>query len=425
MRFDEEALLPAPSDTPLESRQPEYIPPPRGNATPPSAATGCYGQEECWPDGGPPCYGPSERFWIRADYMMWWTSGTELPPLVVAGPPGTPATQIEVVYGDSTVLTGGRTAVRTTIGGWLDRCQRWAIEADWLYLSGMKNHFEDTTTTGLQVGRPLYDLENNVLSYELADWVAVDGEDYFNSMGLWFRYNLCCSDPCCEDCCASCDSCGEVGCGGSCEPACGTGCAPCRSCRTDLLVGYRYYTLGDRLSIHEALTTQTPAASFDIIDSFRTRNEFHGVDVGLSTQWQRGCWGLSVLAKMALGNSRQIAYINGVTRQTTQGVTNTYDNGIYATLSNMGTYTRDQFTIIPQLSLELSCQLTCRLRGYVGYNILYWAPVWRAGDQVDLFIDPRNWAPLPQPDRLPLPTFPGQYSNFWAQGVNAGLELRF
>jgi hypothetical protein len=445
VKYERYAKIPPASDSPAETEQLEKIPPPRAMTPTPERDQypypdqgpcmdqgSCMDQgpcmEECPMDCEIPCGAPG-RFWFRADFMMWWTNGTELPPLVVAGPPNTPATEIEVTYGDSTVLTGGRPAVRTTFGGWLDRRHRWGIEADWLYLSGMSNHFEQSTQPGTQVGRPLYDLEKNVLAYELADSVVVDGEDYFNSTGFWLRYNLCC----CENCCGTCDGCEEAGCeagcGGCGGPECGTCCDPCglHYCRADLLVGYRYYVLGDKLSIHETLGTQTPAAFFDITDTFRTHNEFHGAEIGLSGELRRGRWGFNVLTKMAVGSARQRAYIDGVTHQTTSQGTATYNNGIYATIPNMSgsPYTRDQFTVIPELRLELSYQMTCRLRTYVGYDLLYWAPIWRAGDQIDLYIDPRNFAPLPQTGRLPLPTFPGQYSSFLAQGLNVGLELRF
>ena len=400
-----------------------------GRVSAPAAEGANLVTEQCDETGctfeGVPLCSPPGRFWIRADWMMWWTSGTALPPLVVAGPPGTPAAQIDVVYGDETVLTGGRSAVRMTIGGWLDGCHRWGIEADWLTLGGTSSHFDQSTTSTTQVGRPLYDLEKNTLSYELADFVAVDDSDYFNSTGVWLRYNLCCCGNCGE-CCNSCDS------GCSSGPECGNCCDSCNQfyCRTDLLVGYRNYVLGDSLSIHETLNETTPVpTNFSITDSFRTRNEFNGNEIGLSTEMHRGRWGLNILAKMALGNTHQRAYINGFTQQTTQQngqtVVNNYDNGIYATLSNINTYTRDQFTVIPQLAVEMSYQLTCRLRGYVGYDLLYWSSIWRAGDQIDLYIDPSNWPPTPLPNRLPLPTFPGQNSNFWAQGLNLGLELRF
>ncbi len=94
--------------------------------------------------------------------------------------------------------------------------------------------------------------------------------------------------------------------------------------------------------------------------------------------------------------------------------------------TNSGIYTQDQFVVIPQLGLELGYQVTCHTRAYLGYNILYWGNVMRAGDQIDRNIDPRNWANAPDAaNALPFPQFLNRCSSFWAQGINLGVEVRF
>ena len=37
------------------------------------------------------------EYWLRADYLMWWTNGTRLPPLVTTSPQGTPVAQAGVL----------------------------------------------------------------------------------------------------------------------------------------------------------------------------------------------------------------------------------------------------------------------------------------------------------------------------------------
>ena len=98
--------------------------------------------------------------------------------------------------------------------------------------------------------------------------------------------------------------------------------------------------------------------------------------------------------------------------------------GVLALGTNSGTFTGDTFTMIPQLGLELGFQVNCHWRAYVGYDILYWGSVVRAGEQIDLNIDPRNIPPTQDP-ALPFPAFPGRTTSFWAQGVNVGTEFRF
>ena len=80
--------------------------------------------------------------------------------------------------------------------------------------------------------------------------------------------------------------------------------------------------------------------------------------------------------------------------------------------TNSGTYQRDEFTVIPQLGLELGYQVNCHWRAYIGYNLLYWGSVARAADQIDLNVDPRNFPPITQPG-LPFPQFPGKTDSFW------------
>jgi hypothetical protein len=198
-------------------------------------------------------------------------------------------------------------------------------------------------------------------------------------------------------------------------------------CRTDLLIGYRHYLLGDNLAISEDIFDNRFQSRFQITDYFRTRNEFNGTEIGLNTELRRARWSLGLTAKMAMGNSRETANINGTTTINNGITTVTYPEGIYAVQSNSGVHVHDQFVIIPQFAAEVGCQVTCRWRAFVGYNILFWAPVMKAGDQIDLNIDPRNWPP-PDPalgTPTPFPAYLARQTTFWAQGINVGAEYRF
>ncbi|MGA2059692.1 MAG: BBP7 family outer membrane beta-barrel protein [Thermoguttaceae bacterium] len=386
------------------------------------------GEPGCTCDGVPLC-SPPGRFWIRGDWMMWWTNGSNLPPLVTTSPQGTPQAQAgvlgqpgtSILLGNSTVYTDGRPGVRITFGGWLDCCHRWGLEADWLTLGGKSTDYVASSTGNPILARPFFDVEFNRQDSQLKAYpgvvtgsVDVIGNDSFESVGMTLRYNLCCNS--CGECCA--ETC-DAGCGAQC-------CNPCclNYCRTDLLIGYRHYSMGDNLSIGEDIFDTQVNSHFQITDIFDTRNEFNGTEIGLNTELRRGRWSLGLLAKMAMGNNHETAIINGTTTINNGQTTITYPEGIYAGPSNSGVYTHDQFVVIPQFGAEMGCQLTCRLRAFVGYNLIYWAPVMRAGDQIDLNIDPRNFAP-PVAGALPFPQYLARQTNFWAQGVNVGAELRF
>ena len=201
---------------------------------------------------------PPGRVWLRADYLMWWTSGTTLPPLVTTSPSTTPVSEAGVLptailYGDQTIINDVRSGFRTTIGMWLDSCHVWDLEFDYLNLGERANGYTATSTGDPILARPFFNVQTNQQASELVAYpgivegtVSVDAKDYFQSAGVLVSRNLCSGNCGCDPC----DSCGDA-CGGSCGGSCGVPLLYC--CRTDLLAGFRYYNLSDRLGVHEAL----------------------------------------------------------------------------------------------------------------------------------------------------------------------------
>ena len=393
----------------------------------------------------PACFvGPSGRFWLRADYMLWWTKGSRLPPLVTTstniedgGRLGQPTTS--VLVGNSWINGGSRSNVRLTFGFWFDCGQTVGMEFDLFSLGeSMKNYHLSCIDESL-LFRPYYDVATGgtpaaqMVCYPdmITGSVDVRGRNYFHSGGLRVRFNLCCHDCCCCECsecsCYADDCCGET-CGG--YPS-DFNFLKLSRYRIDLIGGYRNFRLDDSLRIREDLISTDPGGdvpvgtTFDIEDSFRTRNEFHGGELGLVAQIDRGPWSLELLAKIAFGNNERIVTINGSTVVTTpEGTVASHTGGLLALPTNIGRYYDDEFVVIPQVGLELGYQVNCNLRAYVGYNFLYWAEVTRAADQIDMGVNTTQLPPgeLAGPAR---PAFTLHDTDFWAQGLNFGLELRY
>ena len=193
--------------------------------------------------------------------------------------------------------------------------------------------------------------------------------------------------------------------------------------------------LSDGLSVNENLavaanpTNGTPAGTILVNDSFTTRNQFNGVEFGTMTQFFRANrWSLSLISKIALGNTNQTVTINGSTTTASAGMaTTTVPGGLLAQPTNIGSYSQNQFSVIPELGATLGYQLTPRLRATLGYTFIYWASVARAGDQVDLNVNssmlPNAPGPVTGDTRHPLFAF--QQTDFWAQGISAGIDYRF
>jgi hypothetical protein len=63
---------------------------------------------------------------------------------------------------------------------------------------------------------------------------------------------------------------------------------------------------------------------------------------------------------------------------------------------------------------------------FTGYTLLYWFDVVRAGDPVDLTVNPNLLPPVTGPaagPSRPAPRF--QTTDLWVQGLSTGLEFRF
>ena len=84
--------------------------------------------------------------------------------------------------------------------------------------------------------------------------------------------------------------------------------------------------------------------------------------------------------------------------------------------------------MIPEIGLNVGFELFHHVRIYGGYNYMYWSDVVRPGDQLDRSI---NKAQLPSslsfgPVTPPLrPATTLQATEFWAQGFNVGVAIRY
>jgi hypothetical protein len=200
--------------------------------------------------------------------------------------------------------------------------------------------------------------------------------------------------------------------------------------RFDVIGGYRFFKLDEGLFINDTVFPTggifVPGTFIDTIDVFETENQFHGGEVGMMAEFRRSGFSLELRAKVGLGNNRQRVEIFGETTVNDTISSVVTPGGLLALPTNIGTFSRDEFTVIPQLGLKLGYHFTDNLRATVGYDILHVNNVIRPGDQIDLSINPTqlNGQPLnPNPGGFrPAVTF--RETDLWLQGFNAGIEFR-
>ncbi|WP_315854196.1 BBP7 family outer membrane beta-barrel protein [Gemmata palustris] len=116
----------------------------------------------------------------------------------------------------------------------------------------------------------------------------------------------------------------------------------------------------------------------------------------------------------------------GATRNDVPGLASvTRPGGLLAQTSNIGTYRSSSFTLIPELDLHLGCRLTDRISVSAGYSFLLLTDVARAGDQIDLVVNPNLLPGAPAGTGPARPAFVMRQTNTWVQGINLGLSVKW
>jgi hypothetical protein len=364
---------------------------------------GCF-TDACTP-GCDTCCPPGNKFYATTEYLLWWVKGSPLPPLVtqgsvgdvIPGALGSPGTLL--LYGNNAVGSGPRSGGRFMLGYWFGEEHCLGLEGGGFFLGTRTPRFSASSNGNPILARPFVDAVTGAQTVELvagpnvlAGTIAVSDRSSFWGYEANLRTNLCCQ---------------------------------CR-CFTDLIAGFRALGLDEDLRINEQLTVlRAPGGTFNVSDQFNVHNRFYGGQIGTNTQYQLGRWNFDFITKLAIGNTRQTVDIAGSTiiNDPRTGVSQNV-GGLLAQRSNIGHYSRNVFGFVPEVNLNVGYQLTDHCRLYLGYNFMYWTNVVRPGNQIDPVINTAQLPP-PQPGGPARPAFTFRGSDFWAQGINFGLEFRY
>ena len=358
-----------------------------------------------------------DRMFFRAEYLYWRTNGMDLPPLVTTSPLGTPIGEAgvlgepdtSILFGNQSINTGGIGGLRTTSGLWFRADRRFGISTQFFQLNDQKDGFSASGDGEPIIARPFYDAadiqqEASLVSFPgLSGDIRVASKTQLRSYMLAFQGALAPTSP------LACNSCEQPN-------------------RVDGIIGYRYLELKDNLSFNENLESQAVPSSRAINEGFSTKNKFSGLQLGVThrAHYRRAL--LESRLHVAIGNNKQTVNISGDTVSDEAGVTGTATSGFLALPTNIGSYNRDVFSMVPELGTTLAIRLTNRLHATVGYSVVYFPNVVRAGDQIDTDLNSdlfgRDDVPVPFDGPL-RPQFSFVESDFWAYGLNIGGEFRF
>ncbi len=356
------------------------------------------------------------RWWVRGEYLLWFTDSLRTPPLLTTSPAGTARPQAGVLgepgtsllYGVGSINNDPHSGGRLRGGFWIDAASKIGVEGEAFMLDEQEAGVQYSSLGTPILARPFFDIVNGQETAELVAFpgvvqgtVGVNALTNLKSGGLWMRFN-------------------PHGTGSICEAKSGR--------KLDWVLGYRYMRLEDDLQIRENLQSldTTNPGTFVIEDNFTTDNKFHGVEVGAVYEAAMGPLFLEALSKIAIGNNHQIVSINGFSDITEMGLLERFPGGVLAQRTNIGTYTRNEMSLIPQLGVTLGWRITRNVSLTAGYSLIYFSNVVRVGDQISTDVNPNLFPPEANPFSGPLrPEFAFRESDFWAHGMSFGADFRW
>ncbi len=355
----------------------------------------------------------ADRLFFQAEYLMWWMRSQSIPPLATTSAPGgfgflgDPRTRLLLAPGD--FGDDLRHGMRVRGGYWFNECGTCGIDASYFFLGRQTTSASFDSGVTPIITRPFFAPNLNA---EFGEIVAFPGLsegrlDIQGTNSLWgFDANLR------HALCKTCDF------------------------RSTLFAGYRFLGMDESLQVTEFITAlpgnpSDPAGTRVVVqDRFETENRFHGGQVGYAAERNWGRVSLDGRVSVALGTTYQEVNISGFQARLRPGMTQpaTFNGGLLAVGPNLGTFEREEFSVVPELTINLGYWLTPTLKAYVGYNFLYWSDVLRAGDQIDRVVDvtfvpnpPMNVAPSGL--ARPQPTF--RSSDLALNGIQFGIMGRW
>ncbi|MDB5312478.1 MAG: hypothetical protein JWO38_6680 [Gemmataceae bacterium] len=177
------------------------------------------------------------------------------------------------------------------------------------------------------------------------------------------------------------------------------------------------------------LTVQTPATIL-VQDMFKVTNRFNGGQLGLRTEIRYGMFTVTATGKFAIGDMNERLEITGASAvgDMTRNQFGTAFGGLYANARNIGRFSHDEFTFIPEANLNLGMNISRGLTAFLGYNFIYVDKVARPADQINPIV---NSATVPFSPNYGAAGRPATLSqlfvqdSYWLMGINFGMMLRY
>jgi len=192
------------------------------------------------------------------------------------------------------------------------------------------------------------------------------------------------------------------------------------------LVGFRYLDLQDRITLRntQSLVTDPSISAFGE-DSLTTHNQFYGAQLGNRIVIFGPGWSIEGIGKLAFGETRLANNFTGIPLVGTPVQPGLIPGPIQVLPSNAGTQSTYRVSLVPEVAVKLRYDLSDHVILSLGYSLLYWNRILCPGDLMDYHVNTTQ-LPFSGPTTGALvPAVQPLHTDYFAQGINAGLEFRF
>jgi hypothetical protein len=351
------------------------------------------------------------RFWATGEYLFSWVNGASYPALATTSPSGTSRSNAGVLGAPGTsTLFGGtlddnvRPGFRLGAGYWFNDQHTLGVELGFTMLSSQSSLFGATSSGSPILGRPYGDQASGL---QQAVLIAYPGSstgalDFRANSGNFFGGNLDLAERIFN----------------------------ADWLRINAIAGYQAYGYSEGLYAQQTIfptgTGFIPGTRLDSIDNFSTHNIFHGMDLGLRTEFFWNSLGVELLTKVAIGDLHTNVSATGLTTTAVPGFPAVASpGGVYALLSNMGSNTNNFLTAVPEFGLNLKYQIRPDLQLSLGYSVLWIKGVARVGNEINTTINTNNFPPATNVVPFSQPTFLLNRTDLWVQSINLGLTFTY
>ncbi|WP_417738041.1 BBP7 family outer membrane beta-barrel protein [Rosistilla oblonga] len=354
---------------------------------------------------------------FNAEYLLWSISGFDVPALVTNSPAGTPRSQAgilgepetRILFGDQTLVDGSRSGGRFSLSRVLEPSGMKTVELSYFFLGQTNDTFSASSDGSGILARPFFSVEPGATgpNAELVAFpgvlegnISVTASSEMQGGGIVAYQVIDRSD--------------------------------CRQIR--LFAGYNYHELEESLEIRDFKRTLDSSLGLAVgttiaeQDQFSTDNQLNSFVLGADLKARHRRVSVGLMMKLGLGNTNTTATLAGRTTTTVPLAggddINSVNTGLLVLDTNRGIYEGNEFTMMPQLGIDLGFQINRGWSAHVGYDFIYWSRVLRPGDQVDTNLNLSQLA-AGGLNGIPAPEMPWKVSDLRIHAIDFGLQLAY